>query len=303
VFLAVLHKTREHHAFDSTTDMTLVIRALQWTFNDFMKQCRIESSLNTSNSTPSTTAKSILIEDAIEPGVDSANEWLLQYPIAGFIVLLSLYKDSKPALQNKSKIFVHERFFFDITKHYYDNRVKHSPDVCAKQLSDLLTTPDNVCSESTEGTFAQTPRMSLCASDLCENGLIGSEQINSYRQLSHLFSCLEHKGHMAILVYLHYLIDEASREIDARDCFSAIRGRPTLSAIFSAPGDVDSETALKLLQDCHSARAWTWVGVEQQALWCFLPYANRRAFGPTPSSSGQFCAICISYDLFLRQRR
>jgi hypothetical protein len=261
VFLAVLHNTREYCASDSTTDMTLIVRALQWTFNDFMKRCRIQSSLNTPSSTPSTTPKSILIDDAIEPGVDSANEWLLQYPIEGFAVLLSFYKDSEPALQKKLKIFVHERFFFDITQHYYDNRVRHSPDVCAKQLSCLLTTPDNDCPGSTEGAFARTPRMSLRVSDLCENELIDPDEIDGYRQLSHLFFWLEHKGHMAILVYLHYLLDEASRKADARDCFTAIRGRSKLSVIFSAPGDVDSETALKLLQYCDSARAWTWTGL------------------------------------------
>jgi hypothetical protein len=275
VFLAVLHNTREYCASDSTTDMTLLIRALQWTFNDFMKRCLIESSLNTPSSTPSTTAKLVPIEDAIEPGVGNANEWLLQYPIEGFVVLLSFYKDSKPALQKKLNIFVHERFFFDITKHYYDNRAKHSPDVCAKQLSNLLTTPENVCPESSEGTSARNPRTSLLVSDLCDYGLIGPDEIDSYRQLSHLFFWLEHKGHMAILVYLHYLLDEAPRKVDAIDCFTAIRGRSKLSVIFSAPGDVDPEIALKLLQGCDSARAWTWTGR--------LPERDRQeTLGPAP---------------------
>jgi hypothetical protein len=60
----------------------------------------------------------------------------------------------------------------------------------------------------------------------------------------------------------------------------------------------EKKSLLPLLLPFRINPSWWYHCVERQALWRFIPYANRRAFGPTPSASGYFCAICISYDLF-----
>jgi hypothetical protein len=260
VFLAVLYNTREYCLSQSEHDLTLLIRALQWTFNDFMRNCVIDSTLGSPAPSPALPSTTVRFLEVIAPSCNQANLQLLRYPLEGFIVFLSSFKDIGRPCRAQLQTFVHEKFFFDMTAKYFDMREAKGAKACGEMLLGILSTTDGESTCLPDENLLRTPSTTLSLSDLSDNGLFTIEEIDSYRQLSHLSYWLEHKDRLAIWVYLYYLLDEAPRHETAADCYSAIHNHPNLETLFSAPGTVDNITALKLLQGCRSAQSWTWAG-------------------------------------------
>jgi hypothetical protein len=73
-----------------------------------------------------------------------------------------------------------------MTAKYFDMREAKGAKACGKMLSGILSTTDGESTCLPDENLIRTPSTTLSLSDLSDNGLFTIEEIDSYRQLSHL---------------------------------------------------------------------------------------------------------------------